>query len=179
MKIWPSEEVQRGFCLCRVRGGAAGLGKVERVVHMGQKLLGVGKVGVTGCGCWAALPLGLRWVKNCYYSSARREMWKLLAKHLSLVQMGLTCCLWYQLVQVVRPSELNIGVHPSGESHKGSNSVFSSFELALLKRQGITSILGIEGVFLWLPSRVFITAEQLQHTSEKAACVILPLPLCA
>lgn len=49
MKIWPSEEVQ--YSVCAVRGGAAGLGKVERVVHIGQKMLGVGKTGITGCGC--------------------------------------------------------------------------------------------------------------------------------
>lgn len=55
-----------GFWLCRVRGGAAGPGTVERVVHIGQKPLGVGKTGITGCGCWAALPLGVRWVKTCY-----------------------------------------------------------------------------------------------------------------
>lgn len=42
------------------------LERVERVVHIGQKPLSVGKTGITGCGCWAALPLGLRWVKTCY-----------------------------------------------------------------------------------------------------------------
>lgn len=35
MKIWPSEEVQ-GFSLCRVRGGAAGLGKVESGAHRAE-----------------------------------------------------------------------------------------------------------------------------------------------